>query len=403
MKQRDFSAMLSRHGTPMTMSPETKDRILAVLLDEARRVTFAVDERWKTQKPSFFIFHPSRMIITIIAVVLLTGSIGTAVAANGARPGDVLYPVDRAIESVRLKVAPAGEARARLITEFAAERQDELKSLEQKSGREDRVAKAQQLADDALAQALGTVDEVRDKMGEDGLASDRARDALGKIEDRLAEVQKKHREQIDDALKGLGKVEVKISATSSRVKTEFAGVKSEFTLPITDLTVIIREIASRLDISESAVRAVIHVERERSTRRNPSANTNSPINVNRSEDDDDRNANENKNVNRPRNKNRDIDDRDEEDENRNENENRNASRNQNTNSSNSNVNSVESESWKIEVRVRDGKAEIKTEHGRDKQEWSVLANDQTAILSSIGQRTGLTTVFITGVWEYKND
>lgn len=387
--------MLRRRGATETMSPAAKDRVLAALLDEARRVTFDADGRWKTQKSSWFLLHPSRMIIVIVAAVFLTAGIGTTVTANSAKPGDTLYPVDRAIESIRLKIAMTDEARARLVTEFAAERQDELKGLEQKSGQDDRIAEAQQFADDAFAQALGTVDEIRGKIDEDGSASDRTRDALGKIEDRLAEVQKKHRELIDDTLKDLGEVDVKISGTSSMVKTEIADVKSEFTLATTDLATIIREVASRLGISESAVRAVIHIERKTSTRRNPSANTNRSINVNRSEDDDDRNEDRNTDD-------REDDDRDE-NEKINENKTRNANRNQNTNSSNSNVNSGKSESWKIEVRVRDGKAEIKTEHGRDKQEWSVLSNDQATILVSVRERTGLTDVLITGVWEYEND
>lgn len=70
---------------------------------------------------------PMAPIIT--ALVLVLGLGGTTAAAENARPGDFLFPVDQAIEEVRLALATSDEAEARLKIAFAEERLAELRSL----------------------------------------------------------------------------------------------------------------------------------------------------------------------------------------------------------------------------------------------------------------------------------
>ncbi len=65
----------------------------------------------------------------IAAIVLMLGVGGTAVASESARPGDLLFPIDQAIEDVRLALATSDEAEARLKITFAEERLAELRSL----------------------------------------------------------------------------------------------------------------------------------------------------------------------------------------------------------------------------------------------------------------------------------
>ena len=68
------------------------------------------------------------MITLFIALAVLLGAGGTAVAADSARPGDLLFPVDRAVEEVRA-VFTVGEGKAELKIKFAEERLDEMDSI----------------------------------------------------------------------------------------------------------------------------------------------------------------------------------------------------------------------------------------------------------------------------------
>lgn len=63
-----------------------------------------------------------------IAILLALGAGGTVVASDSARPGDFLYPVDRAAESVRAALT-SEEGQAELKVKFAEERLDEIESL----------------------------------------------------------------------------------------------------------------------------------------------------------------------------------------------------------------------------------------------------------------------------------
>jgi len=49
--------------------------------------------------------HKKTMAPIIAALVLVLGFGGTAIAAENARPGDLLFPIDQAVEDVRLALA----------------------------------------------------------------------------------------------------------------------------------------------------------------------------------------------------------------------------------------------------------------------------------------------------------
>jgi len=68
------------------------------------------------------------MIPILIALAVLFGAGGTVVASDSARPGDLLFPVDRAVEEVRAAFT-AGEGKAELKIKFAEERLDEMDSI----------------------------------------------------------------------------------------------------------------------------------------------------------------------------------------------------------------------------------------------------------------------------------
>ena len=97
-----------------------------------------------TPIPSPYLFNfnfkkPMAPIIAVIALMLGVG--GTAAASESARPGDLLFPIDQAIEDVRLALATSDEAEARLKIVFAEERLAELRSLleEENSSNDDNL------------------------------------------------------------------------------------------------------------------------------------------------------------------------------------------------------------------------------------------------------------------------
>ncbi|OHA92027.1 MAG: hypothetical protein A3J09_00825 [Candidatus Zambryskibacteria bacterium RIFCSPLOWO2_02_FULL_51_21] len=67
------------------------------------------------------------MIPLLIGALIFASAGGTVAASNSAVPGDVLFPVDRAVENFRLAIA--GNGKAKLEVKFAEERLDEVDKL----------------------------------------------------------------------------------------------------------------------------------------------------------------------------------------------------------------------------------------------------------------------------------
>lgn len=86
-------------------------------------------------KTSFFILLLTRksMINIIVAVlVILSGSIATVRAADNAKPGDVLYGIDRAVENIQITFA-SQEKKDKLKIKFAQERVEEIQTIIEES------------------------------------------------------------------------------------------------------------------------------------------------------------------------------------------------------------------------------------------------------------------------------
>ncbi|MCA9354410.1 MAG: hypothetical protein KC877_02725 [Candidatus Kaiserbacteria bacterium] len=76
----------------------------------------------------FLYLQTKTMTGVLVALVLIVGTTGTVAASNDAKPGDLLFPIERATERVQL--AFAGEAReAELRAQFSAERLAELREI----------------------------------------------------------------------------------------------------------------------------------------------------------------------------------------------------------------------------------------------------------------------------------
>jgi hypothetical protein len=64
----------------------------------------------------------------IVAFVLFGGSVATAYASDNAKPGDLLYSIDRAIEEIQLRLA-SSEQRTELKLKMVHERLDEIQKI----------------------------------------------------------------------------------------------------------------------------------------------------------------------------------------------------------------------------------------------------------------------------------
>ena len=68
------------------------------------------------------------MIQIFLALVVALGVGGTVVASDSARPGDLLFPVDQTVESIRFAFTPE-KNKVDLKIKFANERLDEFESI----------------------------------------------------------------------------------------------------------------------------------------------------------------------------------------------------------------------------------------------------------------------------------
>ena len=74
------------------------------------------------------------LVVVVIIGVLGLGSVATVTAADNAKPGDILYPVDTGFENLRLNLTTSPETQVELRTQFAAERVAEVEAALQERG-----------------------------------------------------------------------------------------------------------------------------------------------------------------------------------------------------------------------------------------------------------------------------
>ncbi len=108
----------------------------APTLSEAERVLLWTELELKLGAqapiPSPFMFnfiHTKAMASLLLILMLIVGGGGTALASDAARPGDLLFPVERALENARLKLATSNDSRNELRTRYTDERLSELREI----------------------------------------------------------------------------------------------------------------------------------------------------------------------------------------------------------------------------------------------------------------------------------
>src|SRR3989344_9598601 len=122
------------------------------------------------------------MIGIFIALMIALGVGGTASVADNARPGDVLFGVDRAVENVRLSLA-GEEKKNELRIKFAEERVSEIEDLakeddDDNSAEGEAADSAEEKAEKAvnvsagIEQTLNLLADVKEQEGEDARIDD---------------------------------------------------------------------------------------------------------------------------------------------------------------------------------------------------------------------------------------
>jgi len=92
------------------------------------------------------------MIPLFIALALMLGAGGTVAMSDSARPGDLLFPIDRAVEEIRANFA-TDEGKVELKIKFSEERLDELESILDESATSTQSGVSEE-AEANLSQAL---------------------------------------------------------------------------------------------------------------------------------------------------------------------------------------------------------------------------------------------------------
>lgn len=103
-----------------TLSQEEK---AAMLREIETRITAA-----PVPTPYYPFAHSRKMVGVLTILALIVGTTGTVAASGNAKPGDLLFPIERAAEEVQLAFASESRA-AELRVQFSAERLAELREI----------------------------------------------------------------------------------------------------------------------------------------------------------------------------------------------------------------------------------------------------------------------------------
>jgi len=189
----------------------------------------------QNQFSTFFNLKPKFAFASIMATILIIGSAATVAASNNAKPGDILYPVDLAVEKVQLAFT-RGKRKDVLRIQFAQERLDEARivlafaesdndfdianttSTEQRGPNFQRIKKA----NNALNVALENLEKTKNILEEKGNAV--AAVAINGIIGELTELAEEHVADLDDfeaGIKNNGKTKTEINNFRNNLKIKF--------------------------------------------------------------------------------------------------------------------------------------------------------------------------------------
>lgn len=150
---------LQRQLNPSPASPAVRARVETRLMNQLR----GKRRQAAWQPPSFpLAVWLRRAVVVVLAVGLVAGLTGgTALAATHALPGEALYPLKLAGESLQLAISPSDEQDAALLLHFTEVRLQETKHL-LAAGQEDLAVRTLQHYDSSMADLMVAVSGLRD-------------------------------------------------------------------------------------------------------------------------------------------------------------------------------------------------------------------------------------------------
>lgn len=182
------------------LSTQAKTQIKTRLMNAIQNVPIADAER---AAKTWTFFYPKFALIAVCILVLLTG---TAYASSAAIPGDVLYPVKRAVEDTRVILASTSETKAQLQIQFTEERLQELEKVEKKEPLKPMAAQIKPAAQTPLTTGTAPIMLEREPEHEETVAENSARKEVSKALRRLEQTQKDlHQQGKDSVADDLGK------------------------------------------------------------------------------------------------------------------------------------------------------------------------------------------------------
>ncbi len=179
------------------LSRDTAARIRTRVLTESAHVTPAPVSRYTNAEPVFHVrsFITKPMLPIIIALALLLGGTGTALAADNAVPGDPLYGVDRALEQTRLNFTFRETNRIALLQDQAEERAQEYVRLQERNASQTQLQQSLNAADRAYEDALRTLEQVRNQQSTETHEQEHLNELEQDFEPVRAEYENRHREE----------------------------------------------------------------------------------------------------------------------------------------------------------------------------------------------------------------
>ena len=173
--EQDIIDLLKKAKQAGLLTTEEKTNSKVKLMDA---VTKSPEVRYKFWIYKINVRGVVMPIIPLIIAVLLAGGAGTAVLADSAKPGDLLYPVDQAVEYIQERMPMSQANRAMLWGKLSSERSEELLKLREmdisEMSEEDRkrCERHQEKAVERLAAHIEKVDAIQVKFEEKIEATD---------------------------------------------------------------------------------------------------------------------------------------------------------------------------------------------------------------------------------------
>lgn len=169
---------------------------------------------------SYFLF--SKTVAAIVVLVSVAGISGTVLAAEAAKPGDLLFPIERAREEVTLVFA-SDEEKAVLKEQFAAERFTELQDIleeERKDGDTDTFQDGGPRVEAAVAVLIDYVSSIEDESKRAAILRDLDQE-LGRGQQRDDDFEDEKR--VDDSSVEIKSNRIEIKNDTSEIRIEDDG------------------------------------------------------------------------------------------------------------------------------------------------------------------------------------